>query len=60
MKVRRAASAAAICCSSSALRARVGVVEDSSISASRPVSMAWASSTSCSAVSSGYDPSSLR
>ena len=36
-----------------ALRARVGVVEDSSISARRPVSMAWASSTSCSAVSSG-------
>ena len=47
-------------CSSSALRARVGVVEDSSISARRPVSMAWASSTSCSAVSRGYDPSSLR
>ena len=30
-----------------------GLVDDSSISASRPVSMAWASSTSCSAVEQG-------
>ena len=38
------------------MRARVGVVEESSISASRPVSMAWASSTSCSGGEQGVRP----